>query len=114
MLRRIREGGLVYIGAPQAELYDLASDPAERHNLLHAEPQRAALLKRDMTVLIARSGYSHEEAAKDTSAQSSAALRSLGYLASGGPALPTDSGPDEKERLPEYRAYEKALGVMAV
>lgn len=110
MLRTVREGNLDYIDAPQAELYDLASDPGEHHNLLHVEPQRAAVLKRDLTTLMARYGNSHAQAAKDMSAQSTAALRSLGYLAGGGDAVATDSGPDEKERLPEYQEYEKALG----
>ena len=108
-LRRLCAGTLEYIDAPQPELYDLAADPSELHNLASKRPDETRRLREQLTKLRAAHANNKPDAAKDTSPAATAALRSLGYLAGGGGSKKGTAEPDPKQRLPEYQAYEKAL-----
>lgn len=109
MLCEIRIGETVYISAPHPELYNLQLDPTERKNVIAAHADEARSLKAQLAALLARYSNVHSTATADRSGPSQAALRSLGYIAAGLQHSNDDSGPDPKDRLPEYQAYEKAL-----
>ncbi len=86
-----------YIEGPSPELYDMASDPAEAHNLLTAERRVYAELRKEMQ------GYDRTLAAPTAvDEETRKAMMSLGYMASGAGAV---SGP-----LPDPRSH---IGAMA-
>ena len=108
-LRSLRQGDWKYIAAPRPELYNLRDDPQERHNLIRANPAKAADLRAQLSTLLARYAPKRSKPAHDASPGTQALLNSLGYLSSG-PHVPlTSSGPDPKDRLAEYQLYEDAL-----
>jgi arylsulfatase A-like enzyme/Flp pilus assembly protein TadD len=76
-----------YILAPEPELYDLAADPQERHNLAAAQPQVADDLKLRLEEARARL---HPASAEPLplDRQTLAQLRSLGYVAGGAGVTP--------------------------
>jgi predicted negative regulator of RcsB-dependent stress response len=74
-LRALVEGGLKYIEAPRPELYDLAVDPAEAHNLVGERPADAARLAAQLDRL---PGGAYGPA-PDIDPATRAALASLGY-----------------------------------
>ncbi|HEY0158973.1 MAG TPA: sulfatase-like hydrolase/transferase, partial [Thermoanaerobaculia bacterium] len=101
-LHSIVEGDEHYIDAPRAELYDLASDPAERTNLL-AERRRSYARMRGLLAPLkqeaaAPSAIDPEEAEK---------LAALGYIGSAAPA--TGPLPDAKDRTNTFRDLREAF-----
>jgi arylsulfatase A-like enzyme/Tfp pilus assembly protein PilF len=82
-LRSLSAGGWKYIHVPRPELYDLANDPGENHNLAEAEPARTAEMRARLRDLLAAAPLppAREESAVDMSDTDRAALRSLGYVA---------------------------------
>ena len=110
-LRSVRDGAFKYIEAPHPELYNLDQDPGERVNLIHKNTAKAQELRVELNRLLTRYSSQAPAPARDTSPETAAKLGSLGYLA-GGPAAIDASGPDPKDRLPEYRIYEKALAAL--
>ena len=92
-LRGIIQGGWKYIDLPDAELYDLATDPGELRNLNDRDPH-ADLLKRTLR-LASGPETAAPRVAMDTEA--AARLRSLGY--STGSAPRTMSTGDDPKRL---------------
>ena len=110
-LRSLRLGQYKYIDAPKAELYDLARDPGERHNIF--ADQKALALSLRERLLALRSHYSSGTRTGQQRAMDSETLNrlsSLGYLAlSCRRANPDDSGPDPKDRIGEYRRYGRAI-----
>ena len=105
-LRGIRSGAKKYIEAPQPELYDLLTDPGEKVNLDKRRADEARSLKHRVDEFL--------EAQKTPGPAPSAntqALRSLGYLA-GPSAQPGGSRVDPKDRIREYEAYARAVGLM--
>ncbi|RPJ77204.1 MAG: hypothetical protein EHM24_00585 [Acidobacteria bacterium] len=108
-LRSVRMGGWKYIQAPQPELYDLSSDPGERHNLYAAEGRRAASLR---SRLLDTLGGSPELAVVGVSAPKLDAatmerLASLGYVS--GPGAATPSNADPKDKIDEFMSYANGL-----
>ncbi len=110
-LRSLRLGQYKYIGAPEPELYDLAHDPGEQHNLFATQNALALSLRERLLAL--RSRYSSglhtgRQAAVDLETLNR--LSSLGYLAlSHRQVNADDSGPDPKDRIGEYRQYGHAI-----
>jgi choline-sulfatase len=104
-LRSVRAGRYKYIEAPKPELYDLASDPKELHNLYEQQRSKAAQLSGRIAAIRASSPTATP--AKPT-AENAAALRSLGYL--GGPAS-TGREPrvDPKDRIADFQRYFDAV-----
>jgi arylsulfatase A-like enzyme len=106
-LRSLREGVYKYIDAPGPELYNLAADPREQVNLYGKAPARARALRDDLRKLLAAHGPKQPASPAAISPRTRALLASLGYL-SGGPHTAGSPMPDPKDRLAEYRLYEKA------
>src|SRR5262249_917847 len=111
-----RRGSLKLVDAPQAEVYDLASDPGEARNLLPAggaseseRLRRAAseseTLRRDLAAFRRdeRTGR-----ATPPDAETAERLRALGYVASADPMPSGRDLLDPKAALPRWQAFEEA------
>src|SRR5262245_1506325 len=95
-LKGVVQDGWKYIDLPEAELYDLSSDPAEAHNVIGGN-ERAGRLQRVLTDLASREGSAAPAVPLD--ADAAARLRSLGYAAgsTGNRSAPTVN--DDPKRL---------------
>lgn len=102
-LRGLRSGGMKYIEAPRAELYDLRRDPGEAHNRLRERGLTATTMQKrlqayDKTEPAAASAAIDPEAAEK--------LAALGYL--GGAFFSgTSSGDDPKDRIGEFQTHRR-------
>jgi arylsulfatase A-like enzyme/Tfp pilus assembly protein PilF len=117
-LRSIRDGRWKFILAPRPELYDLAGDPGERHNIADDQPARARAL---------RAALEHHMAAEEPAAAARAAragdvpielvqrLGALGYVSGGAPDHQS-SGADPKDKIDDYRVLNALLheGLLAL
>lgn len=106
-LRSIRLGGWKYIEAPRPELYDLARDPGEQHNLFAGEGRRAAGLR---SRLLDTLGDSPESAVAGgaTPALDPDTLRrlaSLGYVSGSGGG----GRADPKDAVAPFQAYTQRV-----
>ncbi len=106
-LRSIQDGRWKYIDAPEPELYDLASDPAEQTNLAAREPARAAALGRALEAIAARS-RPIASAAIDRETQRK--LAALGYVGAAVDAAPKphEHRPDPKAMIGVFNALRLA------
>ena len=91
-LTGIIRGGVKFIELPQAELYDLASDPAERRNLV-ADRRREVSSARSAL----RAVYVSPAEGRSISSEEAARLRSLGYIA--GASTPNSTAADDPKNL---------------
>ena len=103
-LRGIIQGGWKYIDLPDAELYDLATDPGEQHNRNDRDPH-ADLLKRTLR-LASGPETAAPRVAMDTEA--AARLRSLGYSTGSSPRTVT-AGDDPKRLVALNERFNTAL-----
>jgi arylsulfatase A-like enzyme/Flp pilus assembly protein TadD len=103
-LRGIIQGGWKYIELPDAELYDLATDPGELHNRIDRDPH-GDLLKRAL-----RLASGPEAAAPRVALETEAAarLRSLGYAAGSSPSK-MNAGDDPKRLVALNERFNSAL-----
>jgi arylsulfatase A-like enzyme/Tfp pilus assembly protein PilF len=106
-LRSFRSGTLKYIGAPKPELYDLAADPGETHNLVSDRAAEATRLARALEALRATERAAPASVNDPAVAEK---LRALGYVA-GQAASPAGNGPrmDPKDVLPLWLSFERAI-----
>ncbi|HKE26521.1 MAG TPA: sulfatase-like hydrolase/transferase [Bryobacteraceae bacterium] len=106
-LRSLRAGRYKYIETPKPELYDLANDPNEEHNLYGQERQRALGMSDKIAAL--RKGRVAAPAGSPRP-DAIAGLRTLGY-ASGlsGPAR--EPTVDAKDRIADFERYVNALSL---
>ncbi len=111
-LRGLRQGDYQYIEAPRPELYNLRTDPHEQTNLIRENTAQAGELRLELGKLLARYASHSPQPPSDTSPESAAVLRSLGYLSGGARPLLDESEPDPKDRLAEYRLYDNALALL--
>lgn len=107
-LRSVRLDAYKYIDAPKPELYDLMKDPAERSNIVLANPTKARALQAELAKLLA-SHASRASAQTAALPQIEKLLNSLGYTAPGPRTHVAVGGPDPKDRLPEYLLYQKSM-----
>lgn len=112
-LSMLRRRDAKYISAPRPELYDLASDPGERRNLL--SPRPAPTAQDPGAGFAARLAEIEAGAVQTTSppidAETAARLASLGYVAGGNRQIPTQAGagrPDPKDRIGLFQRFEAA------
>jgi len=112
-LRALRVKDFKYIDAPEPELYNLADDPGEQHNLVSESPAvEHALAARlaDLRKRYARAAVPGVAAQPEMTPEALANLHALGYLGfSATYAGRGAPGPDPKARLTEYRQYLRAL-----
>ncbi|HEV2424968.1 MAG TPA: sulfatase-like hydrolase/transferase [Terriglobia bacterium] len=109
-LRSLRAGDFKYIDAPEPELYSLASDPGEQHNLISDHAAVARALRTRLLDLRKRFAGEGVPAPAEISPEALANLHALGYLGfSTAYAGKDTTGPDPKSRLAEYRLYLHAL-----
>jgi arylsulfatase A-like enzyme/Tfp pilus assembly protein PilF len=117
-LRVLRRGSWKYVLAPRPELYDLASDPTEQHNIVGEQPARAASLRGTLTKLL-----DAERRAGTTPAATTAQalpvdlmqrLGALGYV-SGNPTA-SSTGADPKDKIAEFRRANNGMreGILAL
>jgi choline-sulfatase len=108
-LRALRLGRYKLIRAPKPELYDLAADPREEHNLIFTKSALAAELQNQLGQVLAR--YTAKESAPQPTVppETLAELESVGYLAAEPGGQRADSGIDPKDRLREFQRYQAAL-----
>jgi arylsulfatase A-like enzyme len=109
-LRSVRQGDWKLIDAPEPELYHLRQDPRERHNLA---AEAGETVERVLQVLREHEDLLTPQRAdvlqpSDTTRK---ALASMGYLAGGGQAPPTDEA--EQRRLANPNRAIRALPLAA-
>jgi choline-sulfatase len=101
-----------YIQAPQPELYDLETDPAEKHNLFAKRKAEANALKAQLDGLERRyTARSQGPAGPPLSQETVEKLKSLGYLAYSAPAMSAKDManlPDPKAKIQVYRTTLRA------
>ena len=107
-----------YIDAPQPELYDLTSDPAEKNNLASQQPATVSSFKEKLQERLKNNPFtrSANEASGGVDPDAASKLRSLGYFAyrsaayrAGQAIRGLASGlPDPKDRLWEFNATLEA------
>ena len=104
-LRSVRDGRWKYILAPRPELYDLARDPEELHNLEPAEPARARALRAGLDLQLRQEKQLSRTASSPASIPPELLekLGTLGYVSSGGPSAGGSSGADPKDKIDEYK-----------
>ena len=115
-LRALRNGKFKYIDAPRPELYDLAADPQENHNLYMTKQAEALKLKAQFQTLLARITPKEPPQRSALSPAQVAALASLGYVASSGPIAVGKPGhplPDPKDELQTYKTLSSATQMAA-
>jgi choline-sulfatase len=88
-LRGVRDDRYKLVDAPRPELFDLARDPGERTNLYDREPGKVAALRGRLQAL-AGSGWG-AMGVMAMSREVQERLAALGYVGSGGDALPTST-----------------------
>ncbi|HKI86930.1 MAG TPA: sulfatase-like hydrolase/transferase, partial [Thermoanaerobaculia bacterium] len=104
-LTSIIRGKYQLIWGPDPELYDLAQDPQERHNLFHRDEKTATSLRQALRPYL--KPLAPPSAA---SAETSQRLAALGYL-SGSAKLTASEGPlpDPKAKIGTLKSYSQAL-----
>jgi tetratricopeptide (TPR) repeat protein len=107
-LRSVRVGGSKYVEAPKPELYDLKKDPAEHTNLVLSDPTKARELRVELGKILTRTS-AHKQTPASTSPETEKLLASLGYLGHGPQGSTGHHAADPKDRLPEFRLYERAI-----
>jgi arylsulfatase A-like enzyme/Tfp pilus assembly protein PilF len=94
-LRGVIQGRDKYIDLPIPELYDLRADPKEEQNRATAHPDRVAV----MLNMLRGYNMAPPERPGRESAETEAALRSLGYVSGSAPARSTYTEADDPKRL---------------
>ncbi len=111
-VRALRVEGFKFIDTPKAELYRVASDPAETSNLVDARAPLASALRQRLREL---HGEDAAKAAAPTALDPAAIerLAALGYVGAAAPVAPVaaqDQGlPDAKDRVAHYHRYSRAV-----
>ena len=96
-LQGVVRGPLKYIDLPIPELYDLASDPSESHNLAGSRPDAVRTLQNVLATM--RADERGSPSAGGENAETRARLRSLGYVTGSGVAKTHFTEADDPKRL---------------
>ena len=96
-LRALRSGPWKYILAPREELYNIAEDPRELHNLAAEQPQRCKAMREKLRAMLAAAPrvVPAEAARHELGSREMRALEALGYLGGGEDAQPLPAKDDE-------------------
>ncbi len=102
-LHSLIDGQKHFIDAPAAELYDVATDPAERRNVLTDERRAYNAMRTEIVP------YEKELTAPKIDPEAAKRLASLGYLGTANTAGSNEKLPDPKDRLPTVANLKTAL-----
>lgn len=110
-LRVVRDGKWKYIQAPRPELYDLAADPAERHDLAATRAAQAETMRSALQRFLEDERRAGRTATTggDASPDMLEKLGALGYLGAGGPARTATPGADPKDRIEDFRIVNSLI-----
>ena len=101
-----------YLDAPQPELYDLASDPGETHNVAVEQPATVAVLKEKLQQRLAANPFAGQRrSSANLSPDAQEKLRALGYFgfrAAVSPEQLKAGLADPKDKIWEFNAILKA------
>lgn len=87
-LRVLFDGESKYLHGPRSELFDLAADPGELHNLVQSDPERAETMKNSLQAFMTAHAAADPQQVGSVDADTRSRLEALGYLSSA-------SGPEE-------------------
>ena len=107
-LAALREAGREFVDAPEAEIYDLAADPAELANLAPAKPKEVASWRERLEALRVKLGPSPNAAERASDEEEREKLASLGYASAGGSGRARRSGGDPKKLVGQHNAFLRA------
>jgi len=79
-LRALIDGDLKYLHGPRPELFDLAVDPGEMHNLIDERPEDATRMRAELSQFMAEHAVAGASKANDLDDADRARLEALGYL----------------------------------
>jgi arylsulfatase A-like enzyme/Flp pilus assembly protein TadD len=115
-LRALESEKFHFIDAPKPELYDLASDPKETHNIAGDQPATVTVMREKLRTLAVRNPFQGQGGAANQNAGSLAPeaqekLRALGYFGFRA-AVSTEALknglPDPKDKIGEFNSILKA------
>ena len=104
-LHSFRLGPLKYVHAPRPELYDLAQDPGEEHDLAARRPDDVARLAAALAALRSRERAPVRAASDPEVAER---LRALGYVAAPSGGAGIQALADPKDRIGLWHRFEQA------
>ena len=112
-LRALREGHFKYVEAPRPELFDLASDPGEAHNLAASEPSRRERMRtglaRHLEAERARSTQAKTQGAEAVPPELLEKFGALGYLGAGLSGPGSSPGADPKDKIEEFKSANQLI-----
>ncbi|MEZ4648927.1 MAG: sulfatase-like hydrolase/transferase [Candidatus Eisenbacteria bacterium] len=111
-LRAFQSDDQKWIEAPDPELYDIASDPAESVNLVTRDPSAATTMSDRLARFLAVVGEPAPKADEPVSPEVAERLRSLGYLAGGAAPIADADLPDPKSMIGIHADFEDAKRAM--
>lgn len=104
-LRSVRSGEWKFIAAPNAELYDVRTDPRETRNVARERATVGMRLAGEIARLTATFKKGSAIPAEQPDPAAVQRLQSLGYLGAVSPAAAESGGDDPKDHIAEYRNY---------
>jgi len=110
-LRMLRDGRYKYIQAPRPELYDLARDPHEQHDLAAQESARADAMRNALAAILAKEKASAQSPASAAGVPPELLekLGALGYLGAGGTSAGASAGADPKDKIGEFKVLNRLV-----
>ena len=110
-VRALRGEGFKYIDTPRAELYRVASDPAETANLAEARAPLSVVMQKQLRLLHGEDAR-RPVAGAPVDQATQERLAALGYVAGGPVSAPAQSGsplPDPKDRVAQFNRYSRGV-----
>jgi len=98
-----------FIRAPRPELYDLQTDPGERHNLVDERSQTATAMRNALDALVAGRAIDRPAAVSREAIEQFQALGYVSMQAGVAPEVPGESLPDPKDKIPVLEMYRRAV-----
>jgi tetratricopeptide (TPR) repeat protein len=105
-LYAVTEGRHRYIRAPHPELFDLETDPGERHNLVDSPEPRGKTLAQWLEHRLG-----DVSAPEEATAEVREKLQALGYLGGSAVATPAGNLPDPKDRIGDHEDLKRGLAL---